>query len=184
MAVVIVYCIFARRHKFAALFTRKCAGSHMHKDGSMLSVTLYLLTVITPLLWWCGLVTPFRQDRMCALLVCVHWETLSGNLLVIWPERGTHKFEYWRNYYSQPQLSFINDVSNKQDATNSVYWSFYWSIWICSTCFGRQTRPSSGALLTVYTALVQRTDIATDRCHRSAAISGRCIKVEQIQIDQ
>ena len=29
---------------------------------------------------------------------------------------------------------------------NSVYWLFYWSIWICSTCFGRQTRPSSGAL--------------------------------------
>ena len=45
-----------------------------------------------------------------------------------------------------------DDVSNQQDATNSVYWSFYWSIWICSTCFGRQTRPSSGALLTVYTA--------------------------------
>ena len=46
------------------------------------------------------------------------------------------------------------DASNQQDATNSVYWSFYWSIWICSTYFGWQTLPSSGALLTVYTALV------------------------------
>ena len=52
-----------------------------------------------------------------------------------------------------------NDVNNQQDATIFVYWS----IWICSTCFGRQTRPSSGALLTVYTALVQRSDIAADR---------------------
>jgi len=79
-----------------------------------------------------------------------------------------------------------NDVSNQQDATIFVYWSFYWYIWISSICFGRQTRPSSGALLTVYTALVQRTDIATDRwqgwdgtrlsCHRLAAISVHCTK--------
>ena len=40
---------------------------------------------------------------------------------------------------------------------------FYWSIWICSTCFGRQTHPFSGALLTVYTTLAQCTDIAVDR---------------------
>jgi len=33
------------------------------------------------------------------------------------------------------------DVSNQQDATNYIYWSFY----ISSTCFGQQTRPSSGA---------------------------------------
>jgi len=56
-----------------------------------------------------------------------------------------------------------DDVSNQQDATIVVYWSFYRSIWVCFTCFGRQTRPSSGALLTVYTALVQRTDIVVDR---------------------
>jgi len=37
----------------------------------------------------------------------------------------------------------LEDVNNQQDATNSVCWSFYWSIWICSTCFGRQTRSSS-----------------------------------------
>jgi len=41
-----------------------------------------------------------------------------------------------------------DDVSNQQDAIIFVYWSFYWSIWICSTCFGRQTRPSPGAILT------------------------------------
>jgi len=40
---------------------------------------------------------------------------------------------------------------------------FHWSIWICCTCFGRQTRPYSGALLTVYTVLVQCADCATDR---------------------
>ena len=40
------------------------------------------------------------------------------------------------------------DVSNQNDATIFIYWSFYWSIWICSTCFGRQTRPSSRAFLT------------------------------------
>ena len=31
------------------------------------------------------------------------------------------------------------DVRNQQDAAVSIYWSFYWSIWIFSTCFGRQT---------------------------------------------
>jgi hypothetical protein len=80
-----------------------------------------------------------------------------------------------------------NDLSNQQDATVFVYWSFYWSIWIFSTCFALQTRPSSGAFLTVYTALLQCTDIAADRwqgwngtpvpsqnCHRSAAISVHC----------
>jgi hypothetical protein len=56
-----------------------------------------------------------------------------------------------------------NDVGNQKGATIFVYWSFYWSIWICSTCFGRQTRPPSGALLTVYTALLQCTDFAADR---------------------
>ena len=55
-----------------------------------------------------------------------------------------------------------SDVSNQQDATSFVFWSFYWSIWICSTCFGRQTRPSSRALLTVYTALVKCIGIAAD----------------------
>jgi len=54
-----------------------------------------------------------------------------------------------------------NDVSNQQDATIFVYWSFYLSIWICCTCFGRQTRPSSGPRLTVYTALVRT--IGADR---------------------
>ena len=43
-----------------------------------------------------------------------------------------------------PKDGEINDdVSNQQDATNSVYWSF---LKTSSTCFGRQTRPSSGAL--------------------------------------
>jgi len=46
-----------------------------------------------------------------------------------------------------------NAVSNQQGATVLVYWSFYWSIWICSTCFGRQTRPSSGTFLTLTAAI-------------------------------
>ena len=58
---------------------------------------------------------------------------------------------------------YNNDVSNQQDATNSVYWSFYRSTRICSTCSGRQIRPPSGAVLTIYKDLVQCTDIAADR---------------------
>ena len=92
--------------------------------------------------------------RGCVHCLCVQWETWSGNLLVIGPARGTNKFEYWRKYGRQPQLTYINDVSNQQDATIFVSCSLYWSTWICSTCFGRQTRPSSGALLTVCTVLV------------------------------
>jgi uncharacterized membrane protein YjgN (DUF898 family) len=67
MAVVTVYCIVAKKHNFAAL--SNYAGSHKYTDSSTISVTLCLLTVIIPLLWWCGLVTPFRHDRMRALLV-------------------------------------------------------------------------------------------------------------------
>jgi hypothetical protein len=67
MAVVNVYCILAKKHNFAALSSY--VGSHAYTDSSMVSVTLYLLTVIVLLLWWRGLVTPFRHDRMCVLLV-------------------------------------------------------------------------------------------------------------------
>ena len=68
-----------------------------------------------------------------------------------------------------------NDLSNQQDATIFVYWSFYWSIWICSTCFRQQTRPSSGALLAVYTALLQCTGRQQYRCIVSNCIySQKC----------
>jgi hypothetical protein len=67
MELVTVYCILAKKHNFATL--SNYAGPRTYMDSSMLSVILYLLTVIIPLLWCCGLVTPFRHDRMCALLV-------------------------------------------------------------------------------------------------------------------
>jgi len=73
-----------------------------------------------------------------------------------------------------PILTSVNGVSNQQDATIFVYWSFYWPIWICSTCFGLQTRPSSGALLTVYTV---KSALQDERVCRPK-------HVEQIQIDQ
>ena len=43
-----------------------------------------------------------------------------------------------------------DDIIEQHDGRIFFYRSFYLSICICSTCFGRQTRPSAGAILTIY----------------------------------
>jgi len=59
-------------------------------------------------------------------------------------------------------------ATHSQDASNFVYWPFDWSIWICSTCFGRQTRPSSGTLSDWYNGTIGTMD---RYCCRQAAMS-------------
>ena len=36
---------------------------------------------------------------------------------------------------SEEDTNFNNDISNQQDGIIFIYWSFYWSIWICFTYF-------------------------------------------------
>ena len=60
-------------------------------------------------------------------------------------------------------ISAYNDINNQQDATG---FSFIKLFKFSNTCFGRQIRPSSGALFWLYIQLlVQCTDTAADRCH-------------------
>ena len=69
-----------------------------------------------------------------------------SSLTVMWLMGGTETLQAFQLLVFFFYLVPDNDVSNQQYATIFVYWSFYSSIWICSTCFGRQIRPSSGAL--------------------------------------
>jgi len=81
----------------------------------------------------------------------------------MWLMGGTETLQTFR------LLLFFFKFGSKQrckqptKCNNFLLLVFYSSVWICCTCFGRQTRPSSRALLTVYTALLKCIDIAADR---------------------
>jgi len=90
----------------------------------------------------------------------------------IWSAIRLRDYLCQKNISARLSVYTINDVSNQQDATYSVYWSFKSALHVS----GDKLSHLQEHCWLYIQLLVQCTDIAADQCHRSAAISVHCTK--------